>query len=82
MTTNTTPKAIRLLLNAAGIDTSQLDIVPSSHGVTISSLEADAAGAALIAAVHVELHRQGLDTTARSPYVLKAHNPRRRRRRR
>lgn len=79
MTTNTNPKAIRLALISAGIDTNRLDIVPSSHGVTIAALDHDDAGAALITAVHIELHREGLDTTARSPYVLKAHNPRRRR---
>lgn len=79
MTTNTNPKAIRLALIAAGIDTNRLDIVPGSHGVTITALDATPAGAALITDAHIALHRAGLDTTARNPLTLKAHNPRRRR---
>lgn len=79
MTTNTNPKAIRHLLNQAGIDTRQLDIAPSSHGVLISTLTTTDDDARLITEVHVVLHLDGLDATRRGPHAIKAHSPRRRR---
>jgi hypothetical protein len=76
MTTNTNPKAIRLLLNSAGLDTALLDIAPSSHGVLITTLTETPADAKLITDVHVVLHLNGLEATRRTPYVIKAHSPR------
>lgn len=82
MTTNAhhNPRSTRLLLNAAGIDTALLDIVPASHAVLITALPSDdAAAARLITDVHVVLHLAKLDATRRSPRVIRLNNPRRRR---
>lgn len=81
MTTNTNPKAVRLALNEAGIDTAKLDIVPSSHGVLISTLTETQADATLMVTVHMTLAMvKGLDDiTRRGPFILKINNQRRRR---
>lgn len=82
MTTNTDPKSIRLALIAAGVDTNQLDIRPSSHGVLITTLNESPAMAELITAVAAALIAvPGFDdVTRRSPYALKVHSQRRPRR--
>lgn len=82
MTTNArphTPRSVRTLLNRANIDTSLLDIVPSSYSVTLTAIhDDDAAAAALITDVHVVLHLARIDTTRRSPRVIRVNNVRRR----
>lgn len=81
MTTKTNPKDVRLALNGAGIHTSHLDIVPSSHGVLITALTETQSDATLIIQVIATLSQlPGLnDLTRRGPFAVKVNNPKRHR---